>query len=36
MAELHQIVVSDPFDCSEHPRKLKLVDLTDWLEALVA
>jgi hypothetical protein len=36
MAELRQIVVSDPFDRSEHPRQLKLVDLTDWLEALVA
>ena len=36
MAELRQIMVSDPFDCSEHPRQLKLVELTDWLEALVA
>jgi hypothetical protein len=36
MAELRQIVVSDPFDRSEHPRQLKLVELTDWLEALVA
>ncbi len=35
-AELHQIVVSNPFDRSEHPRQLKLVELTDWLEALVA
>jgi hypothetical protein len=35
-AELRQIVVSDPFDRSEHPRQLKLVELTDWLEALVA
>jgi hypothetical protein len=34
--ELRQIVVSDPFDRSEHPRQLKLVDLADWLEALVA
>jgi hypothetical protein len=23
------------FDRSEHPRQLKLVELTDWLEALV-
>jgi hypothetical protein len=35
-AELRQIVVSDPFDRSDHPRQLKLVQLTDWLEALVA
>ena len=35
-AELRQVVVSDPFDRSESPRKLKLVELTDWLEALVA
>jgi hypothetical protein len=35
MAELRQIVVSDPFDRSEQPRQLKLVELTDWLEALV-
>ncbi len=36
MAELRQIVVSDPFDRSEQPRQFKLVELTDWLEALVA
>jgi hypothetical protein len=36
IAELRQIMVSDPFDRSEHPRQLKLVELTDWLEALVA
>lgn len=36
LAELRQVVVSDPFDRSEHPRQLKLVELTDWLEALVA
>src|SRR5258708_28758154 len=36
MAELRQIVVSNPFDRSEHPRQLKLVELTDWLETLVA
>ncbi len=34
--ELQQIIVSDPFDRSEHPRQLKLVELTDWLEAVVA
>jgi hypothetical protein len=36
MAELRQMLVSDPFDRSEHPRQLRLVELTDWLEALVA
>lgn len=35
-SELRQIVVSDPFDRSEHPRQVKLVDLAAWLEALVA
>ncbi len=35
-AELHRVVVSNPFDRSESPRQLKLLDLTDWLEALVA
>jgi hypothetical protein len=34
--ELRQIVVSDPFDRSETPRRLKLVELADWLEALVS
>lgn len=34
-AELRHMVVSDPFDRSETPRQLKLVELTDWLEALV-
>ncbi len=36
LAELRQIIVSDPFDRSEQPRQLKLVELTDWLEAVVA
>ena len=36
VAELRQIVVSDPFDRSEQPRQIKLVELTDWLEAVVA
>ena len=35
-AELRQVVVSDPFDRSETPRRLKLVELANWLEALVA
>jgi hypothetical protein len=36
LAEIRQIVISDPFDRSETPRQIKLVDLTDWLEALVS
>ena len=36
VSELRQIVVSDPFDRSQRPRQLKLVELTDWLEAIVA
>ena len=35
-SELRQIVVSDPFDRSAHPRQLKLVELTDWREALLS
>jgi hypothetical protein len=35
-AELRQIVVSDPFDCTESPRRIRLVDLAAWLEALVS
>jgi hypothetical protein len=34
--ELHQMVVSDPFDRTEAPRQIKLVELAEWLEALVA
>lgn len=34
--ELRQLIVSDPFDRSDAPRQLKLVELTDWLESLVA
>jgi hypothetical protein len=36
LEELRQTMVSDPFDRSETPRQLKLLDLTDWLEALVS
>jgi hypothetical protein len=36
LAELRQVVVSDPFDRSETPRQIKLMDFTDWLEALVS
>jgi hypothetical protein len=35
-AELRQIVVSDPFDRSQTPRRLKLIELADWLEALIS
>lgn len=34
--ELRQIVVSDPFDRSETPRQIKLIDLADWLEAVIS
>jgi hypothetical protein len=36
LEELHQIIVCDPFDRTDTPRQLKLVDLTDWLEAVVS
>jgi hypothetical protein len=36
LAELHQVMISDPFDRSEMPRQIKLMDLTDWLEAVVS
>ena len=35
LEELRQFVVSDPFDRSETPRQIKLMDLTDWLESVV-
>jgi hypothetical protein len=34
--ELGHFVISDPFDRSEMPRQIKLMDLTDWLEAVVS
>ncbi len=36
MTELRHIVVSDPFDRSQIPRQLKLTELAEWLEALIA
>lgn len=36
LADLRQMVVCNPFDRSEQPRQLKLLDLADWLEALVS
>lgn len=35
-SQLRQVVVSNPFDRSETPRQVKLIELTEWLEALVA
>jgi hypothetical protein len=34
--ELRQIIVSDPFDRAEQPRSLKLIELAEWLEAVLA
>ena len=34
--ELRRIIVSDPFDRTQPPRHLKLVDLAAWLEAILA
>jgi len=34
--ELRQIIVSDPFDGAEPPRRLKLVEFVAWLEAILA
>jgi hypothetical protein len=36
LVELRQVVVCDPFDRSQTPRQMKLMDLTDWLEAVVS
>lgn len=36
LGELRQIIISDPFDRSEPPRQFKLVEFTEWLEALVS
>lgn len=30
LGELRQVVISDPFDRSETPRQLKLVEFADW------
>lgn len=35
-AQLRQVVISNPFERSESPRQVKLIELTEWLEALVA
>jgi hypothetical protein len=36
VAELRQIIVCDPFDQAKPPRRLKLVDLAEWLETILA
>ena len=36
LEDLRQIMVSDPFDRTETPRRINLTDLTDWLEAVVS
>lgn len=35
-AELGRIMLSDPFDRSASPRRIRLVELAAWLEALVS
>ena len=34
--EMRQVIVSDPFDHAEPPRRLKLVEFAAWLEAVLA
>jgi hypothetical protein len=36
MTELRQMLISDPFDRSEKPRQMTVVELANWLEALLA
>jgi hypothetical protein len=36
MSELRQVRLSDPFDRSETPRQITVVELAEWLEALLA
>jgi len=36
IAELRQVQLSDPFDRSETPRHMTVVELAEWLEALLA
>jgi hypothetical protein len=35
LAELRQMVVCNPFDRSDTPRQLTLIELTDWLEVVL-
>lgn len=34
--QLREIIISDPFDRTEQPRQIKLLDFTDWLEAVLS
>lgn len=36
MAELRHLPISDPFDRSEAPGQISVVELAEWLEALLA
>lgn len=36
MTELRQVQLSDPFDRSETPRQMTVMELAAWLEALLA
>jgi hypothetical protein len=36
MTELRQVPINDPFDRTETPRQLTVVELAEWLEALLA
>lgn len=35
-ADLRRMTVCNPFDHSDTPQRMRLVDLTDWLEAVVS
>jgi len=35
-AELRRMTVCNPFDRSDTPQRMRLVDLAEWLEALVS
>jgi hypothetical protein len=35
-ADLRRMMVYNPFDRSDTPQRMRLVDLVDWLEALVS
>ncbi len=35
LAELRQIRLSDPFDRSENPRQMAVIELAEWLEAVL-
>lgn len=36
MTEMRQMYISDPFDRTEIPRQLTVVELAEWLEAILA